>query len=278
MSRKSLPVLLALLTTTACAPLDDDFVTDELGNEIVLDDILGATDVRFTPPLVELPELPNFNTVVEGEDEVIVPCRDTTLDFDVRPGGRVLLAGEDMTNVYAALGVTISTFNYAGTSASTGISFDSENPTGGDFDLGTPNAAFGGPGIGDGGADTNDTALGNVLIRAENTVDGDDDGRVDEPDDHAHGARFVIDFRKDTCIDRADLVDVESRERPAEFVMFDGDGVEIASYVGGGLGNNSVEELSMGDCGIRQLVVRLRGSGAIDNLEVCLPPIPNTEL
>src|SRR5262245_13195828 len=29
--------------------------------------------------------------------------------------------------------------------------FDSDNPTGNDIDLGTPNSGFGGPGIGDGG-------------------------------------------------------------------------------------------------------------------------------
>ena len=62
------------------------------------------------------------------------------------------------------------------------ISFDSGNPTGGDRDLGTPNQAFGGPGVGSGGEPgmpgENNTALHNVLIIAEDVGDANQDGLV----------------------------------------------------------------------------------------------------
>jgi len=51
--------------------------------------------------------------------------------------------------------------------------FDSSHPSGGDFDLGTPNEYYGGPGkgvAGGPGPTQNDKALGNVVIVSE---DGD---------------------------------------------------------------------------------------------------------
>lgn len=278
MSRTSISILLGLLTLAACAPLDDDFNTGgELTEYDALEyEALEAANLGEALELRQLPVLPSAE--VEEEGEVMIPCIENTLDFDTRPGGRPILAGEDLTNVFSSLGITIRATDYAGAVAGNAIVFDTSAPTGEDHDLGTPNEAFGGPGIGAGGADTNDIALGNVMIRAEDMVDADGDGLVDDPDDHGRGARLVLEFRRDACIDSADLLDVEDRERPAEFVMFDADGVEIASYEGGGLGNNSVEGLEMGDCGVRELVIFLRGSGAIDNINVCVPAIPNTEL
>lgn len=58
--------------------------------------------------------------------------------------------------------------------------FDSAHPTGGDFDLGTPNQDFGGPGIGVGGEAgspfQNDLAKGNILVVGENLFDSNGDG------------------------------------------------------------------------------------------------------
>lgn len=67
----------------------------------------------------------------------------------------------------------------------TAMVFDSSNPSGGDWDLGTPNQNFEtspgvkGPGIGSGGASgvyQNDVPLGNVLIVSEDndSLDPDD--------------------------------------------------------------------------------------------------------
>lgn len=295
MSRTFLSVLVGLGLTLGCAPLDDDFVNDELANEEFFDGV-DLIEVPFTPSLEEFPNLPTRELAAEDEGDGVetplppdrgVPvavCLERTLDFDTCADGEIIAAGDDLADLYAGYGVTITAYDYDGATEGTALAFNTSAPTGGDDDLGTPNAAFGGPGIGAGGATTNDTAMGNVMIRAENTTDRDGDGLVDDPDDHARGARFVLDFNGDVCVDQADLLDIESRERPAEFVLYDADGEEIAAYEGGGLGDNSVEQLEMRDCGVRQLVIFLRGSGAVDNIDLCVPlielrpdPIPGRE-
>ncbi|NJM97332.1 MAG: hypothetical protein HC800_09285 [Phormidesmis sp. RL_2_1] len=70
----------------------------------------------------------------------------TTIDFETDGTGQALSAGTSIDDEYAALGLTISTPR----NAFGAMIFDSSNPTGGDFDLGTPNQKFGGPGVGDG--------------------------------------------------------------------------------------------------------------------------------
>ncbi|MCA9770950.1 MAG: DUF4215 domain-containing protein, partial [Myxococcales bacterium] len=150
-----------------------------------------------------------------------------------------------------------------------GIAFDSANPTGGDNDLGTPNQAFGGPGVGAGGASTNMKALGNLLISAENVVDQNHDGLVDSPDDDAGGALLVFTFDRPMCLIDVDLVDVESNEAPASFSSFDGDGNLIGTVEALGLGDNSYQSLVLNVCGVKTLKVRLLGSGGMDNLRLC---------
>ena len=92
-----------------------------------------------------------------------------TLGFETDTAGAALVAGQIIDTEWAAWGVRVTTSSPANAPA---MIFNTSNPTGGDSDLGTPNQAFGGPGIGVGGGTsmpgTNNTPLGKVLIVAEN--------------------------------------------------------------------------------------------------------------
>lgn len=84
--------------------------------------------------------------------------------------------------------------------------FDSTNPTGGDFDLGTPNEEFGGPGIGRAGQRgrryENAEARGNVLIISE-----DDDSS--DPDDNQKGGTMTFQFSSSVVLNSLGLLDNE---------------------------------------------------------------------
>src|SRR5262245_32027993 len=107
-----------------------------------------------------------------------------TIDFDEFPAGRVV---SELTTSLGSGPIRVSAFNpYLPAGANAALVFDSARPTGGDFDLGTPHASFGGPGVGAGGASgpyQNDEPKRKLLIVAENLVDWNDDGLVDSPDD-----------------------------------------------------------------------------------------------
>ena len=133
MSRTLLFILLGLLT--ACAPLGDEFNTNELGEDWALDD-LHAAELPFAPPLSELPNLPSPALVIEDGDgvvipeppdrgEVIVECVDLTLDFDTCADGTVILPGDDLEGVFADYGVIITAFDYDGSTTGTAIAFNS---------------------------------------------------------------------------------------------------------------------------------------------------------
>jgi hypothetical protein len=90
-----------------------------------------------------------------------------TLDFDTDAYGDPIVAGQDLSEVYEAWGVTLVTYNTMAMDVpGLGIAFDSSDPPDHDIDLGTPNEAYGGPGVGEGG-ESNTVALGNLLISAE---------------------------------------------------------------------------------------------------------------
>ena len=198
------------------------------------------------------------------------------LDFETDAEGGAIDAGRDLSEVYAGYGAHLATYNRGGNTNGLGIAFDTANPTGGDPDLGTPNRDFGGPGIGSGGQrgreGENSLSLHNMLIRAENTVDNNNDGHVDVPDDHGQGARFDYTFENAVCVYGVDLLDVEDGERSATFEFFDANGARIDIVQAGGLGNNSYEHVDLDVCGVRMMRTTLVGSGAIDNIEFCVDP------
>ncbi|WP_282041287.1 hypothetical protein [Winogradskyella flava] len=142
--------------------------------------------------------------------------------------------------------------------------FDSSNPTGGDYDIGTPNESYGGPGIGNGGA-SNDTALGNVLILSED-LDSND------PDDIFEvGASFYFDFsaNANVTLHTFDILDIEESSNPTVVALYDLDGNILLSKEITPGGNNSKVKVDLENTsGVAFMEIIMNSSGAIDNISL----------
>ncbi|WP_299361944.1 hypothetical protein [Winogradskyella sp.] len=140
--------------------------------------------------------------------------------------------------------------------------FDSSNPTGGDFDIGTPNEMYGGPGIGDGGA-SNDTALGNVLILSE-------DLDADDPDDILEiGASFIFDFsaNDNVTLNTFDILDIEESSNPTIVTLYDIDSNILFSEEVMPGGDNSKTTVNLQNTpNVAFMEIIMNSSGAIDNI------------
>lgn len=215
--------------------------------------------------------------VAFGEVEVI--------DFAELPAGTIV------DEVYASGGtgpIRILGINgRLGETTNAAIIFDSANPTGEDPDLAAPNESFEidgepGPGRGDAGVQgaefENATPLGKLLIIAEDLVDADGDGLVDDPDDMAHRANlFTFDFSEvgPVTIHRMTLIDVEQSEgRPvAKLVNADGREIEVVDLPS--TGDNGVTLVDFGpNEGVSKMTVSLGGSGAISSFRFEAEPPP----
>ena len=184
------------------------------------------------------------------------------IDFETDAMGNVLHKGQIIDNEYAAYGLTFSTNRATGL-----MIFDSTNPTGGDWDLGTPNQAFGGPGRSSSGdATNNDTALGKVLIISE-------DGDSSDPDDHAGGGKIVVTSQQPFETVAFDILDLDEGETGmAE--AFDAAGTLLADESLGGLGDNSLQSRPLRATNVSKLQFALSSSGAVGSIELCIPDLP----
>ncbi len=183
-------------------------------------------------------------------------------DFETDGASVALIKGQRIDDEWAAFGVTVST----GDSAHPAMIFDSSMPSGGDWDLGTPNETFNGPGIGSGGEDgqpgENAVPLGKVLIISE-----DDDS--DDPDDDASGGTITFDFAYPVRVDEVGILDID--EGLAGTVTARDDGGSVIGTVGMAniLGNNSVQTVAVGVSGVRSLEISFPGSGAVSGIVFC---------
>ena len=138
------------------------------------------------------------------------------------------------------------------------------------MDLGTPNEAFGGPGVGSGGATSNDTALGKVLIIAEDVDDVNRDRLVDDPDDASKGGTLHLDFSViGTVIMHAiTFVDLDDPDPAQKVELFQGGvtGTLLATVPLPVAGNNSVSVVPLNISGVDTVVITLTDSAAIDNI------------
>ncbi len=155
--------------------------------------------------------------------------------------------------------------------ANTALIFDSSNPTGGDPDLGSPNVDFGGPGVGAaGGAGSpfaNENALGNILILAEDLVDADNDGLIDDPDDADQNnslMRFDFSAVGLVAIRSITVIDFEPSENPPIANFFGAGGVLIDSRDLGNPGDNGVQISNFSIGGVQSITIEINGSGGID--------------
>jgi hypothetical protein len=144
--------------------------------------------------------------------------------------------------------------------------FDSSKPTGYDWDLGTPNETFGGPGRGSGGAagqpGENRWPLENVLIITEDLDQRD-------PDDHYAGGTFIFRFDEPAKVKSVQLLDIDTYETKVKVTAFDRDGNKLGSFNAQTLGNNSVQDVPIMLEGVSRLEVYLHSSGAIASIHFC---------
>lgn len=197
------------------------------------------------------------------------------IDFETLPAGTIL------SEVYTAGGIgpiLVSGENPELGSANAAIIFDTANPTGGDWDLGTPNETCGGPGRGAGGEAgstyENCDALGNVLIVAADLVDEDGDGLVDDPDDIDHmaidGAALSFDFSEVGTVTTSSItvLDFDGNAPDPRVELFGADGAVLATFaIPNDTGNNGKAVVGLGETsGVARMVVHVQGSAGIDDI------------
>ena len=207
------------------------------------------------------------------------------VDFEGLPAGTIVDEVSDGQGISGGLPGTVGVHAVnpsMGEGTNAAVIFDSSCPggncSGADYDLGTPNEDFGGPGRGSGGEVSNDTALGNVLIVGENLNDGDSDGLVDDPDDeNLPGARIEMDFgtiakngKGTVTFNGITIMDIERKEVVGgDALQLTGPGGLDAKFSIPETGNNGVVVLDgFALEGVSNMVVLLNGSGAIENVLV----------
>ena len=123
--------------------------------------------------------------------------------------------------------------------AETGVMvFDTDNPTGEDYDLAAEN-------------------LGNVLIISE-------DGNQQDPDDNATGGTIEIEFDEPSTVTEIGLLDIE--ESGSFIDLFDAEGDLIESIEIDPVGDGVGFELDLPSSEVSRLELNLSGSGALTSL------------
>lgn len=154
------------------------------------------------------------------------PLSQVTVDFE----GDDLAAGTLITDQYENLGLTISASTEFGA-----MLFDTNNPTGEDYDLGASD-------------------LGNVLIISE-------DGDISDPDDNARGGTISFEWDTEVDITGVNLLDID--EPGSSITFFDDNSHEIATLEIPELEDNGFQQLGFDVENVAQMDVFLAGSGAV---------------
>ena len=194
----------------------------------------------------------------------------TTIDFEGYQRGRII------DNEYTASplpGLTVRAKNRS-KGPDLAVIFDTNNPTGGDGDLGAPFDTFN-PGLPD------DYRPGNVLIIQERNDCSLRKGYCKVPDDEGSkpAGYFEFTFVDVVTLESLDFFDIEFNENhnspDSQVRLFDIDNIEMTDfsffvpYTGG---DNTWDRLDFGSIhGVQRMIVELRGSGAIDNLRFSMP-------
>ncbi len=177
-------------------------------------------------------------------------------------------------------GVVIWAQNNRADHPNSAIIFDSDYPSGGDLDLGTPNQDFDGPGLGAGGRigqpGANSLELGNLLILAENNVDANGDGLIDDPDDEGSGGKIFVQFDQPQAVDAFRVVDVDGGETGGYIRSYDTTGALMSTVPIFSQGDNAVQLVSVHKLGVHRLEIELVGAGGIHTISTCQPLLAPT--
>ncbi len=182
------------------------------------------------------------------------------LDFSTDGNGNTLSRGTIVSNQFqTSYGITIQAVNNNSSHPDIAMIFDSQNPSGSDDDLGTPNQAYGGPGIGSGGVPSNYQNLGNLLIISE-------DGDPGDPDDESSGGEIRLGFANPTYIGALKLVDIDQNNSKVKVTFGTGQTQTINLS---NTGDNSVQTVFVNQGNVTQITIDLTGSGGLANMSFC---------
>ena len=185
------------------------------------------------------------------------------LDFETDASGNKLPRGQIIDAEWALYGIHITTNN---PTVHPAMIFDSSEPTGYDWDLGSPNEDFGGPGRGTGGEEgqpgENRWPLNNVLIISE-------DGDQKDPDDYYAGGTFIFTFEKPSMIYEVQLLDIDTDETAGKIVAYDRLDNKLGTFSMQPYGNNSVQVVAINRADVTRLEIHLQSSGAVAAISFC---------
>lgn len=200
---------------------------------------------------------------------------DMTIDFSEFAGG------DTVTSTH---GIEVSLTARGERCADAVIAFDTSVPhgdEGDDLDLGSPNQAFGGPGVGAGGAGgpfVNDRPVGNLLVIQEDPAYPD--GNPDLQDDCSAGGTIVLDFgalsAAGVTLSTITVMDVDNSKQGRSEFRFYGEGDEVLSVVNPPVtGRNGVAIIDLGPVsGVLRMEVVQTVSVAIARIAITVPDPP----
>jgi hypothetical protein len=188
-----------------------------------------------------------------------------TLNFETDAAGAALVAGQIIDTEWAAWGARVTTGSPSNHPA---MIFNTANPTGGDTDLGSPNQAFGGPGVGVGGGASmpgrNSAPLGKALIVAETL-------NAANPDDSANGGTLIFTFDTPVRLDEVQVLDIDDASAAGTVKAYrDSNGSTlIATGKMLGLGDNSFQTVGVNATEVRRLEIHFPKGGAAASVVSC---------
>ena len=211
---------------TIAVPIFDDQVDDAQDITFALQPGEGYT-IDSSAGSVTLSLQDADGTPTEGGEGGEGVVSPDNIDFEV-----VLEVGDVVTNQFD--GLTISTPD----NSFGAMIFDSANPTGGDTDLLAPEK-------------------GNVLIISE-------DGDSADPDDNMRGGILRFEWDELTNIGSVGVLDIE--EAGSKIKLYDSNDMLIQVINIEGIGDNSIQDVSVGISGVTRMDVVFSGSGALTDI------------
>jgi hypothetical protein len=197
--------------------------------------------------------LSDFGVAKTGGGSLLLNAACERVEADYAVGGIQLVAGTPVDEQWGSIGLHVLAQNSVVGHPDMAIIFDSANPTGDDPDLATPGY---GPG--------NDTALGKLVVIAENDADADLDGLVDDPDDEEKGGVLSIESDMPVTFCGICLVDVD--EIGTELRFFAGPTLIQTIPIAKGDDNN-VQDIGFTVDGVTRLEVAFAGSGGVAHVD-----------
>ena len=213
---------------------ENQYLNDVFGNLVTYVDMSSGSEDVYVSTLEFIPE----------------PTCPFNIDFDSTPEGDPVPAGTIVAEQWAAEGIHISCQNNNASHPDACTIFDSNNPTGGDTDLGTSN-------------------LNNLLIVAQDVEDLDGDGLVDDPDVEESGGQIRLTFDEPVLLHTVKVVDVDAGEEgSAVLAVTDAGGATIVVPIPV-MDDNSVQDVLVGVPYTIELTVSFVGTGALADVFFC---------